>query len=664
LAFLPPEWIDHIAAGVSHRLGSCSRDGRPGICRALAADLLPDGRLLILVAGDAGREVLQSIRDTRQVAAVLALPTTHRTLHVKGHDARVVPATPEHQALLVTRREAFLAQLEPFGFSRDALMINWYTVHDGELMAVSFTISGAWNQSPGPGAGQPVELLPSPPGRHGDEDITRAAEDESPRPSHEGTPTHMHAAPVDEAPLSLLDVRRILEGVIPPAMCSVSADGVPHVNYLSHAEYIDPDHLALTFQFFNRSRQNILATHRVALAVDDPYTGASVVMQLQYLRTETAGPVFERLRAKLAGIAAHTGMEKVFKLQGADIYRVLALRRVDHFRALPGLVARCDLAAGARALSQRLADCDDLAELLQTTMDGLQQALHIDHAILWLLDERRQGLFTLASCGYERAGIGAELPLDDAGLAGVALREGVPVRIGHMTQMYRYGMAWRARAQSLGLEAVIRDEIPLPGLAAPRSQLAVPLRARGRTVGALLVESDHDQFFSYDDEDALALLGGQLAQALAALHSAELEAGVPVRPLPAPEPAAATVAAPAGPPLRIRHYPRDDSVFIDDAYLIKGVAGAIFWKLANEVVQRKRSEFTTRELRLAGGDLRLPDVQDNLSVRLLLLQRRLVERSCPIQIERTGRGRFRLVMDRPLELAALDGSARALGAEA
>ena len=112
--------------------------------------------------------------------------------------------------------------------------------------------------------------------------------------------------------LTLFSVRRMLEGVVPPAMCSVSAEGVPHVNYLSHAEDVDPEHIALTFQFFNRSRENVLSTRRVALSVDDPYTGACVVMQLQYLRTDTSGPVFERMRAKLAGIASHTGMEKVF----------------------------------------------------------------------------------------------------------------------------------------------------------------------------------------------------------------------------------------------------------------------------------------------------------------------------------------------------------------
>ena len=98
---------------------------------------------------------------------------------------------------------------------------------------------------------------------------------------------------------------------------------MPNVSYLSLAEYVDPLHIALSYQFFNRSRENVLATRRAALTLDDPYTGAGVVLQLEYLRTETEGPVFERLRAKLMGVASHVGMDEVFHLRGADIYRVL-----------------------------------------------------------------------------------------------------------------------------------------------------------------------------------------------------------------------------------------------------------------------------------------------------------------------------------------------------
>ncbi len=454
--------------------------------------------------------------------------------------------------------------------------------------------------------------------------------------------------------LTLHGIRRILDGTIPPTLCTASPGGVPHVNLLSHAEYVDERHVALSYQFLNRSRDNILATRRAALMLEDPGTGASVVLQLRYLRTDTEGPLFERLRAKLAGIAAHTGMEQVFRLRGADVYEVLAIEVPPSGAPLSTLQARCDLAAGARALSVRLAECEDLALLPQVAMDGLRRDLAVRHAILWLLDERRDSLYALASMGYAQAGIGAELPVAVAGLAGVAVREGVALRIGHMARMYRYGHTLHQSAREHGLIGADAAAAPiaLPGLPTPCSQLAVPLRARGRTVGALLVESENNQFFGYDDEDALALLGAQLAQALLALQSAELETAAPP---PGAAPAVATDGPPRhGPPLRLRYFARDGSVFVDGQYLIKGVAGAILWKIASDAQRHRRTGFTTRELRLAGSALGLPDVQDNLGVRLLLLQRRLADWGGPLQIHKRQRGCYELVCGQALALECAD----------
>ncbi|APX74285.1 Signal transduction protein containing GAF and PtsI domains [Achromobacter insolitus] len=450
--------------------------------------------------------------------------------------------------------------------------------------------------------------------------------------------------------LSLLAVRRVLDGGIPPTLCSVSADGIPHVNLLSHVEYVDGGHVALTFQFFNHSRENILATGRASLMVEDPCTGASLALQLRYLRTETEGPVFERLRAKLAGIAAHTGMEDVFRLRGADIYEVRGIQAMHGGASLPTLQPRCDLAAGARAVSTRLAECDELSLLPQIAMDGLRRELAVNHAILWLLDEQRQTLYALASMGYAQQGVGAEVPLAEAGLAGVAAREGVALRIGHMARMYRYGRTLHQMASDL--RPIEGQPIALPGLATPCSQLAVPLRARGRTVGALLVEAESDQFFGYDDEDALAVLCAQLAQALVALQGAELDAGTPP-----PDEARAGPGAHHGAPLSLRYFPRDGTVFVDGQYLIKGVAGAILWKLACDALRHGRWGFSTRELRLAGSSLGLPDVQDNLGVRLLLLQRRLADWGGPLQIRKLRRGCYELVSGRALTLESAGESA-------
>jgi adenylate cyclase len=105
-------------------------------------------------------------------------------------------------------------------------------------------------------------------------------------------------------------------------MATCAADGTPNVTYISQVEYVDARHLALSFQFFNKTRRNVLANPVVELLVIHPAHGAMYRIAARYLRTETEGPLFERMKAKLAGIASHTGMSGVFRLRGSDLYVV------------------------------------------------------------------------------------------------------------------------------------------------------------------------------------------------------------------------------------------------------------------------------------------------------------------------------------------------------
>jgi hypothetical protein len=99
----------------------------------------------------------------------------------------------------------------------------------------------------------------------------------------------------------------------------------------------------------------------------------------------------------------------------------------------------------------------------------------------------------------------------------------------------------------------------------------------------------------------------------------------------------------------IRYYGSDHSVFVDGAYLIKGVAGQVLWKLVQAYTESQRVDFTNREIRL-DTSLRMPEFKDNLETRLILLRRRLLDRSDFIRIIPVGRGRFRLEVDRLLAL--------------
>lgn len=447
--------------------------------------------------------------------------------------------------------------------------------------------------------------------------------------------------------MNLDAIRDCLDGSIPGVMATCAPDGTPNVAYLSQIEYLDGSHLALSFQFFNKTRHNILANPQARLLLIHPQTAAMYRLSLRYLRTETEGPLFERMRAKLAGIASHVGMSEVFRLKGSDVYRVQAIEQVPG-RPLPPSPPRRNLLAAVRHGTQRLAAAADLESLLEAMLASLREDFEVRHAMVLLLDGGGRKLFTVASCGYEQSGIGSEIPLGE-GVIGVAAREGTPIRIAHMTSEYAYGRAIR-EAVAQGDEADrLETAIPPPGLAESRSQLAVPISAGRRLLGVLYVESPQDLRFGYDDEDALVTLAAQLGLAINLFRDAAESAAEPA-------PAQQRRRRVAGPTVTVRHYAENDSVFFGDDYLIKGVAGAILWALLRDH-QAGRSSFANRELRL-DPRIRLPDISDNLEARLILLQRRLLEREACVRIEKTGRGRFRLCVARPLQLVDVPAGTR------
>jgi adenylate cyclase len=123
------------------------------------------------------------------------------------------------------------------------------------------------------------------------------------------------------------------------------------VAYISQVVYVDEGHVALSFQFFNKTRQNILANPHASVLVLDPVTARFYRLHLRYLRTETSGALFESMKAQLAGIASHNGMADVFRLKGSDVYAVLHIDAIDGEGLPPAPGARVCCTACASAAS-------------------------------------------------------------------------------------------------------------------------------------------------------------------------------------------------------------------------------------------------------------------------------------------------------------------------
>jgi adenylate cyclase len=447
------------------------------------------------------------------------------------------------------------------------------------------------------------------------------------------------------------------QGLLPAQLFTCSRDGVPNAAYLSHVDYVDSTHVALSFQFFNKSRRNIAENPHALVIVIDPDTGQGWQLRLRYVRSETEGPLFERMALRIEAIASYCGLKGIFKLRAADIYEVRAIEQAPETMGAPqeGSIDR-DIRAAAQNpvftmkalqdVAQRIQRADGLEALVDSILEGLDESFGFKHSMILVPAEEPGVLVTIATRGYAQNGAGAEVRYGE-GIAGLVAEARKPIRISGLLRGMLYAYAMH---QSHAHPDPLRDrrKIPLPGLANPESQLGVPLLVRGELAGVLCLESDIRYRFHEEDKASIELLGNYLAIAIQNMQLQEASAVAAES--PAPPPAAATLA-PAGDCRReIVYYNADEVVMIDGEYLIRSLPARILWRLLTARQQTGRNEFTNRELRL-DKSLNLPEWKDNLESRLILLRRRL-EQKCPdIRLTPTGRGRFKLDVECDLALS-------------
>lgn len=446
-------------------------------------------------------------------------------------------------------------------------------------------------------------------------------------------------------PVPLEEIETCFEGGIPSPFCTCSANGVPNITYLSVVHRLDSNHVALSFQFFNKSRTNLLENPRAQILVVEPATFRQFQLDLVYEATLTEGPIFERLRMNLDAVASQIGMSHIFSLRGADIFRVLDCRAVPGNFPVEAQLPLGDHLRGLDALTERLAACNNLDALLTASLEGLSSIFGYDHSFVLVPDEEDKYLFTIASRGFPASGVGSEVAIGE-GIIGTAAAQRSPIRNANLARDMIYSRRVRTSVENQGDDYSLQREIPLPGLANACSQLAIPLVAHNQLFGVLCVQSEQAGRFTAPDERVALVAARQIAAGMAMIRlkaAGEPEVSRRDRARPASQ---------TGPCSVIKHFGSDDSVFIDDAYLIKGVPGRIMRKIACAYLAEGRSEFSNKEIRL-DASLQLPDFKDNLETRLILLRRRIEERCDFLQIVPISRGRFRFEVKRRLKLESL-----------
>jgi hypothetical protein len=133
-----------------------SRDAAhvPSVTRALGCRVSPDRRrVTVFLLASQSATLLRDLRATRAVAAVFSQPSTHRTIQLKGSDATLGEIEPGDVGLIDANAAAALADLVLSGFP-ESFARTFFNYDAPDLVAVSFTPSTAFFQTPGPQAGR------------------------------------------------------------------------------------------------------------------------------------------------------------------------------------------------------------------------------------------------------------------------------------------------------------------------------------------------------------------------------------------------------------------------------------------------------------------------------------------------------------------------------
>src|SRR6188472_3835777 len=163
----------------------------------------------------------------------------------------------------------------------------------------------------------------------------------------------------------------------------------------------------------------------------------------------------------------------------------------DSSAGLPAIRDAAELAVLAE-LGREVTSVLDLTELLEKIPQLISRLTSFTVFSVYLLDERRQDLHIAYAVGYPEEVVRTFRLQVGQGVVGAAVAEKRPLLIDDVDADPRY------------LKTV-------PGV---RSQLAVPLRHKGKVIGALNLLSDRRAAFTERDEVILRQFGAHVAQAI------------------------------------------------------------------------------------------------------------------------------------------------------
>lgn len=96
--------------------------------------------------------------------------------------------------------------------------------------------------------------------------------------------------------LRLSDLARCFQGVVPSMVATCDGRGRPNITYVSQVYFVDDRHVALSCQFFNKTRRNLDENPLAAAEIYDPVSFQAYRLRLKSCARRRAARCSRRCR--------------------------------------------------------------------------------------------------------------------------------------------------------------------------------------------------------------------------------------------------------------------------------------------------------------------------------------------------------------------------------
>jgi hypothetical protein len=147
------EVADFLQSGLSINVGTRDDDLQPEGAVAWAARVHDDrAHLTLFMHKEAARSMLRNLKVHPEIAIDFDLPTSHRACQLKGCFVSTRPGKAAERAEVERQLEAFGKDLEAIGIPRE--MVSGWEIWP--CVAIQVRVTELFEQTPGPGAGEPL----------------------------------------------------------------------------------------------------------------------------------------------------------------------------------------------------------------------------------------------------------------------------------------------------------------------------------------------------------------------------------------------------------------------------------------------------------------------------------------------------------------------------